>query len=386
MKSPSDTAIYAPALNLLNPTNRSRQNTQTVVDNSVGIAAIDQISDFVERMRVETERRSVTPRQVTPQRPAPPAPVQVPMQMEVQEHGSRPDVNDAQHLVETEQFKTGVTQPKGMLVSDRLDKFVANPELRELVNLLLENDDDKYFHLTCHIDPSLKVKIEAGAYVDLEKLLLKTQSKLMSDEQRMQFVNKDGASYWVPADRDNKITGIRKWDQAFRIYAAIYCKANPARSSEIWQYIYVINTAATSYSWENVTYYDFTFRQLMGDHPNRNWGKTYLQLWNLAMCEPLNKGGGATSSASHTFASEKSPQMQGNWQDCCCWRYNRGAPCKKWNCGFDHHCSYCGAWDHSSNNCPKKKANQKSNHSHSGKKDKPNSPNNKNNNHKKLRN
>ena len=72
----------------------------------------------------------------------------------------------------------------------------------------------------------------------------------MSDEQCMHFVHKDGTSYWVAADRENKIGGIRHWDQAFRIYAAIFCKANPTRSAEIWQYIHVINTAAASYAWE----------------------------------------------------------------------------------------------------------------------------------------
>ena len=76
----------------------------------------------------------------------------------------------------------------------------------------------------------------------------------MNDEQRMQFINRDGATYWVPADHENKIIGIRRWDQAFRVYAAIYCKANPGRAGEIWQYIYVINSAATSYNWENVAY------------------------------------------------------------------------------------------------------------------------------------
>ena len=110
-----------------------------------------------------------------------------------------------------------------------------------------------------------------------------------NDEQCMQLVTKGGLSYWVPADRDCKITNVCKWEQAFRIYVAIYCKAKPHRASEIWQYIYVINSVATAYSWENVAYYDFTFRQLMAETPNRNWGKTYHQLWNLLMCKPLSR-------------------------------------------------------------------------------------------------
>ena len=33
--------------------------------------------------------------------------------------------------------------------------------------------DDDFFHLTCHIDPSLFLKIEKGEFVELEKLLLR---------------------------------------------------------------------------------------------------------------------------------------------------------------------------------------------------------------------
>ena len=94
------------------------------------------------------------------------------------------------------------------------------------------------------MDSSIKEKIEKGLFIELERLLPKTRTQLMSDKQRMQFVNRNGATFWIPADRENKIGGIRKWDQAFRIYAAIYCKANPARSAKFWQYIHVINTAA----------------------------------------------------------------------------------------------------------------------------------------------
>ena len=52
-------------------------------------------------------------------------------------------------------------------------------------------------------------------------------------------------------------------------------------------------------------YYDMTFRQLMSQKPGRSWAKIYTQLWNLAMCKPVNKnvqshekGQGGSSSKS----------------------------------------------------------------------------------------
>ena len=90
-------------------------------------------------------------------------------------------------------------------------------------------------------------------------------------------------------DKNTKITGICKWEQAFRVYVVIYSKANPHHASEIWQYVYVINLVAALYSWDNVAFYDQTFRQLMSIKPMRSWSKMYVQGWNLAVTEPLSK-------------------------------------------------------------------------------------------------
>ena len=81
--------------------------------------------------------------------------------------------------------------------------------------------------------------------------------------------SKDGGTFLVLANKDNKIGSFRRWEQAFRAYATIYCGANPQRSKEIWQYITVINTAAASYLWDNVYNYDITFRHLMAFNPQR---------------------------------------------------------------------------------------------------------------------
>ena len=92
---------------------------------------------------------------------------------------------------------------------------------------------------------------------------------------------------------------MRKWEQAFRVYAAIYTKANPHRASEIWQYVYCINTAAQSFHWDNVTFYDMTFRQLMAFKPWRTWAKTYLQGLNLATRDPILKKSLTTIIVTH---------------------------------------------------------------------------------------
>ena len=125
--------------------------------------------------------------------------------------------------------------------------------------------------------------------MDLEKLL--PREKLphrLGDDNRMEMVNRDGATFFIPADRDAKINNLHKWDQAFRVYAAIYCKSNPSKSAEIWEYVYIIHTAAATFQWDNVAWYDYTFRQLMAAKPHRSWSKIYTQFWNLAMRTSAN--------------------------------------------------------------------------------------------------
>ena len=77
----------------------------------------------------------------------------------------------------------------------------------------------------------------------------------MDEEKRMELVSKNGMTYFAPVqDRGSRINGIRKWEQAFRVYTAIYSQAQPHRATEIWQYVYVINLAANAYQWDNVAY------------------------------------------------------------------------------------------------------------------------------------
>ena len=141
-----------------------------------------------------------------------------------------------------------------------------------------------FFHLTCFIDPSLIQKIERGEFIELEKLIPKDKMS-RSDESRLEWVQREGGMFLVPAQKENKINSFRKWEQVFRAYATIYCRANPHRSKEIWQYIMVINTAALSYQWDNVYNYDITFRHLMAFNPNRSWAVMYNQMW-----KPVHEG------------------------------------------------------------------------------------------------
>ena len=257
-------------------------------------------------------------------------------------------------VIGAEKFRASVAPPlpgRSDEHSQHVDPVMGSMPVNDLLAYLKENEDEDFFHVTCHIDSKLKQKISKGEYVDLEVLIPKSRSQMAKEDDRLQqYVTKGGSTYWAPPERENRINNIRKWEQAFRVYAAVYCQANPNRSTEIWQYVHIINTAAVSFAWENVMYYDTTFRQLMAQKPLRSWGKIYSQLWHTAMCDPLPKIGSSNTGNSGQFASRHT-----DWKDRCCWRFNRGGKCKKWNCAFDHRCSHCGGYNHNAKICNKRK-------------------------------
>ena len=214
-----------------------------------------------------------------------------------------------------------------------------------------DNDDD-FFHIICHLDQSLIEKIQKGEYVELEKLLQKPEHLRVENEDRQVLVNKDGQQYWVLyKSKENKITGVKKWEQAFRVYAAVYCQVNPHRSAEIWQYVDIINNIAQKFPWEKVARYDYIFRHLMQQKPNRSWAKTYTQSWTLELNgnekTEINRQGRQISNSNH-------PGATGSWKDNCCWKYNRGNCPYGRNCRFEHRCTFCGAYGHPSHMCEKK--------------------------------
>ena len=340
-KSPSDSTIY----------------TLHLKEGDKANSIIDRISNFVESMRMGSARNDdYTPRRESRSPSVQSTPRSSKSKTDEPQPGSSSEIHGADKLIiDAERFKVNIIAPQGMLPI----------KIDEKIELLrnLDNDDD-FFHVTCHIDEGLKSKIQRGEYVDLERLLPKDRtfgSHSLDDGTAVQLFIKNSQAYFTPPDNEKKITGIRHWDQAFRVYATIYTQANPERSSEIWQYVHVIHTAASTYNWNNMAFYDFTFWQLMASKPWRSWAKTYNQGWNLALKDPTIKAfnTGHGNSFNNGTTAHRNGNRQKDWCDNCCCRFNKNR-CKEGNsCNWDHCCSYCGGWNsHGSYNC-KKRLNKK---------------------------
>ena len=264
-------------------------------------------------------------------------------------------------VVEAEKFKAAIERPPGREFSFN---SLHNISLQQRHSIGEEGSgvtDDDFFHMTCHISPNLKEKIQAGEYVDLDKLLPKVNifhsRHTASHETKLEWVQSEG-TYLVPTKNVSHINCFIRWKQAFRVYATIYCTKNPERSREVWQYVSVINSASMSYNWDNVYNYDMVFRQLMEFNPKRSWAVTYNQMWNLSMTNPISRN----PAQNHGFRKFNNSGYNGNNNNSqpirkkldYCWSFNKGIKCKFGKkCKFIERCSYCDAASHGVVNCDK---------------------------------
>ena len=327
---------------------------QEVTINSEVIA---NVSTFVDQMRIEHEESqrqapgfntTLPPREVMNSSPRVKSTVTAAGYPEAQRRME-------QAIVEAEKFKAAEEKSPGTIFTLQQQESSSK---RAVVGEGYSDDD--FFHLTCHIDPNLKRKIENGEYVDLDKLLPKDSAfagrTVQTNETKLEWVQSEGSTYLVLAKSVSKINCFRRWEQAFRMYVTLYCTKNPERAREIWQYISVINTAAMSYNWDNVYNYDIVFRQLMEFNPSRSWAVTYNQMWNLSMTNPItgNNGGQRRGFLNGNGNQSSLASSQNKRKMDYCWSFNKGVRCKFGKkCKFIEQCSYCDSTSHGVISCDK---------------------------------
>ena len=289
------------------------------------------ISEFLNRMRLETSKSGGISAGKVNEEKAEKTP----------EDLAREYVENS--IIQAEKFKASLAVPP-----EGIPDYIFAPRLTRGH----DDDDDDFFHMTCHVELALRAIVERGGFIELEKLLPKALKhvKPYQDQKLLNAVNAEGQSYFVPmVDKEYRITGIKKWDQAFRIYASIFAEANPSRAVEIMQYLHTINDAATKWCWENVAQYDYIFRQKMAQKPYKSWAKVYTQLWSTTMVNPLVK----TPNSSNSVG-QNSSQGKKSWREIACRRYNKGKCTRGANCKFEHRCSFCGSFSHTYPTCPRK--------------------------------
>ena len=209
-KSPSDTTIYAPALNLT-PEKVTNMTARNVAKQVRPDETSNQVTRFLNTMRVEAamSNKETIPSNVVDAADhdegnnAVPGPSETHHINAVDEGAAKSWVEQAREtanklILEAEQMKAKLEVPQGMSNVYHTDQM-----------------DDNFFHITCHVDDALKAKIEKGLFVELEKLLVKDRPfgrQSSANDNRMGLFTKDRMTYFAPTmDRDVKISNVRKW-------------------------------------------------------------------------------------------------------------------------------------------------------------------------------
>ena len=340
-KSTSDSTVYVPALQQKRFDRSPKANEN-----------LEVVSRFVESLRMcdfpgDGKQTSVS----VGERPGTSGeePKQKDEQRQRAESLKEANERAERHILQAERYKATIEAPHGKELIQNLNK-VPNVDL-------CFNDDqaEDFLQVTCHIDDSVKDKAEQGGFIEMQILSPKLRIGQVDDsmEGGLEMVNRDGKTFFVPCNEQQrssqKITSYRKWEQSFRVYMALYTKANPLRGHELIQYMHTISIAASSFHWDNVMYYDYMFRKMMEKNPQRSWAKTNTQLWTLAMRDPI-------ASKNHSqFAENKNRGSKNGEFKNACWRHNRNQ-CKNSaaSCRFEHRCSFCGAYNHIYLNCPRR--------------------------------
>ena len=211
----------------------------------------------------------------------------------------------------------------------------GNPEHNFLLHpnqvqnaVLIDND---YQMIDVHIEESMKKKILSFEYVDLSKLI---KNKLRDDENRLEFVMRNGLTYLSPeGDREGRsnINSYIKWEQAFRVYCNVLTAKYPGKATELLQYNHTIYSVSTAYVWENVYTYDKEFCHHIGQHPYRSWNVILQQAWTMILKDRIRH--------DHSNAHRGSKQSKRDREPCE--RFSKGRCTFGLLCKFDHRCSVC---------------------------------------------
>ena len=203
--------------------------------------------------------------------------------------------------------------------------------------------DEKYLVIGNYVEDSLRNKIEKGEYVDFSKLLPRDRTAFEEDT-RMELINKDGHTYFVPARNGGTseitISNFSRWEQAFRVYSNIYTRKFPHRSSQLIQYNHIIYTASLAFHWDNVYLYDKEFRLHMSLYPKRSWAIILQQAWTMRMKDRIIR-------RDNGFGR---PERKNSKKDIC-WHYNKGRCTYGNSCKFEHKCNTCNKYGHGEHIC-----------------------------------
>ncbi len=204
------------------------------------------------------------------------------------------------------------------------------------------------------ITDKTKSKIWAGEYIDLSKLYFGTSD---TDVEVTVTKSHHETTKSVKRPASKTIYNILTWSRAFQRYASIYTLRFPQESSQMFQYMSLIQSLATKFP--NWYQYDMKFRTLRSKQP-LPWGslhtETYLYVNLMATPKQVRPAisGNITNPPRHNtaFAGRAKPQNKQLFREGFCWTFQKSGKCEKPGCPHKHKCALCTG-SHPGSSCKK---------------------------------
>ncbi|XP_060587736.1 uncharacterized protein LOC132743225 [Ruditapes philippinarum] len=181
------------------------------------------------------------------------------------------------------------------------------------------------------IDSKLRQQIWNREFVDLGVLYFR-EKNISKTTTIQESGNRTVTS--IQEGSKKQISTILTWSRAFQQYADVYCCKYPLESSQLFQYMSIIQKMAQST--DNWLLYDTKFRQLRATNP-QPWGIIHTE--TFLFCSIDKPANHKVQNNNHSFRKYLPPhifQRKGY-----CWEFQKRSSCSKKSCSVSHKCANC---------------------------------------------
>ncbi|CAH3165043.1 unnamed protein product [Porites lobata] len=201
--------------------------------------------------------------------------------------------------------------------------------------------------LASHLTKATSTAITNGEYVDFASLLPMTS--LLTDTIHSHLnlkVGDQGLTIPLPSSyKRPQITSIDRLLDAFAIYFAVIVSVYPSRAADLIAYQQLIRDAARTFPGMVWYVYDVEFRRHASHNLSAKWGERDIQLY-LDTFTGLPKSG-CRSCSSSDHLSDTCPLSPRRSRDALtqsdlCYNFNKGRPCARTPCPYQHRCNQPG--------------------------------------------
>ena len=201
--------------------------------------------------------------------------------------------------------------------------------------------------LASQLTKATSTAITNGEYVDFATLLPMTS--LLTDTIHSHLnlkVGDQGLPIPLPSSSKRpKITSIDRWLDAFAIYFAVIVSVYPSRAADLIAYQQWIRDAARKFPGMAWYVYDVEFRRRASHNLSAKWGERDVQHY-LDTFTGLPKSGcrscGSTDHLSDTCPLSPRRSRDALTQSDLCYNFNKGRPCARTPCPYQHRCNQPG--------------------------------------------